>query len=71
MNGVKFRYRSPDYKKAYFRRVAEAGGRQDGEITNREYANTAEFQAKCDEAKIKPTKRQASRYRNGYGSLAK
>jgi hypothetical protein len=71
MNGVKFRNRNDAYQSAYFRNAKIARERQDGEITNAEYAKTEGFQLKCMEAGVKPTKRQASRYRNGYGSLVK
>jgi hypothetical protein len=68
---VKFHRRSKQEQSAVFKKMREAGGRQDGEMTNREYAATPEFELKCMEAGVKNTKRQAAKYRNGYGSLNK
>lgn len=38
--------------------------------TNREFSQNETFQAKCQEAGVQPTKRQASKFRRGYGKAA-
>ena len=65
----KFHRRTKEQQSAVFKKMREAGGRQDGEITNSEYAKTPEFELKCMEAGVQNTKRQASRYRNKSGSV--
>lgn len=40
-------------------------------MTNREYSKTEAFIKLCEEAKVKPTKRQASKFRMGKGILYK
>lgn len=35
--------------------------------TNKEYAATEQFRQKCSKLKVKPTARQASKYRNQKG----
>ncbi len=45
---------------------------QSAEMTNEMFATQdPAFQAACMEANAKPTKRQASKYRNGYGLAAR
>ena len=38
-------------------------------MTNKEYANSKDFTEKCEKVGVKPTKRQASKYRNKKGCL--
>lgn len=40
-------------------------------MTNKEYANSKDFTEKCEKVGVKPTKRQASKYRNKKGSVYK
>ena len=43
-----------------------------GEMSNAEYAKTnTHFLACCEKANAKPTARQASKFRNGYGEAYK
>ena len=67
MAKIKFRNQTKQYKENYFKRAKEVRERQDGEITNRAYANTEAFQQKCSDVGVKPTKRQASKFRRGMG----
>lgn len=39
------------------------------ETSNREFANTEGFKQRCENAGVKPTKRQASKFRNKRGSV--
>ncbi len=64
-----FRNQPMNYKDSYYKRAKEVRERQDGEITNRQFAATEAFQLKCMEVGVKATVRQASRYRNGQGSV--
>lgn len=66
---TKFRNQSKEYQERYFKNAKYIRERQDGEITNREFAKTEGFQMKCIEANCKPTTRQASKYRRGLGSI--
>ncbi len=66
---TKFRNQSKEYQERYFKNAKYIRERQDGEITNRQFAATEGFQMKCLEAGVKSTTRQASRYRNGQGSV--
>jgi hypothetical protein len=40
-------------------------------MTNKEFSRTADFVKLCEAAKVKPTKRQASKFRMGKGDLFK
>jgi hypothetical protein len=40
-------------------------------MTNREFSKTEDFVKLCEDMKVKPTKRQASKLRMGKGSLLK
>lgn len=40
-------------------------------MTNKEMKNDQSFIDKCEKAKVNPTKRQASKFRNGRGKLYK
>lgn len=38
-------------------------------MTNKQYSQTELFQSLCQKANVVPTKRQASKYRRGFGKL--
>lgn len=40
-------------------------------MTNKEFSRSKDFIELCEKAKVKPTKRQASKFRMGKGSLFK
>jgi hypothetical protein len=40
-------------------------------MTNKEFSRTPDFIKLCEAAKVKPTKRQASKFRMGKGNLFK
>lgn len=40
-------------------------------MTNKEFSRTKDFIELCEKAKVKPTKRQASKFRMGKGDLFK
>jgi hypothetical protein len=66
---TKFYNQSKEYRERYFKNAKDVRERQDGEITNRQFAATEGFQLKCMEANVKATPRQASKYRRGLGSI--
>jgi hypothetical protein len=70
MAKIKFSNRSREEQERYFKNSKLVRERQDGQITNREFAKGEHFQLKCMEAKVEPTKRQASKYRRGLGKAA-
>ena len=51
------------------KKMAEAGLRPDLKMTNEVAAKTKIFTELCDMAGVKPTVRQASKFRNGLGIL--
>lgn len=71
--GTAWKNRSQDYKEKSRKNASQAGlisnfGRGQ---TNREFSSQNEnFQLKCMEAGVKPTKRQASKFRRGLGKAA-
>ena len=69
-NGVGWKSRSETYKKEAVKKMIEAGINHDGQ-SNREFSQNESFQLACLEVGIKPTKRQASKYRRGIGSAYK
>ena len=72
-SGTAWQNRSKEYQERSQKNAREAGlisnyGRGQ---TNHEFASQNEtFQLKCAEAGVKPTERQASKYRRGLGKAA-
>jgi hypothetical protein len=68
MNGVKFHKLPKEKREAILRGMISAGTNHEGQ-SNREFAaKNGGFQAACEAAGIKPTKRQASKFRNKTGT---
>lgn len=53
------------------RKKRAAKNAQGAPMTNDAYALDTEFQTICADADVKPTRRQASKFRNGYGKAAR
>jgi hypothetical protein len=69
--GRKFANKTPE-QQAASRKAAKAAGRANlVGMSNSEYAKLAHFTDACVLADVQPTKRQASKYRRGYGKAAK
>lgn len=66
-NGTSWKNRTSSYRESALRSAREASINHDG-ASNRQYAETESFQEACQLANVKPTKRQASKYRRGLGS---
>ena len=70
--GTKWRNKSPDYRADALKAGREAGLVSLNGQSNHEYAKTNDkFRAACEAVGIKPTARQASKYRNGIGKAFK
>lgn len=67
MSGTKFFRRDSEYKKNYFRKAKLARERHNG-LSNREFSKQEAFVNACEKAGVKPTVRQASKFRRKYGA---
>ena len=70
--GTSWRNRSPEYRAGMLKKAHNAGlESMKNDVTNREYSKRQNFVDACILADVKPTKRQASKFRRGIGKAYK
>lgn len=69
-NGRSWKNQSPEYRAGMLKKAHNAGlvSMYDDGVTNRQLSEKDGFKAACEKAGIKPTKRQASKYRRQMGA---